>query len=101
MKHRRASFIGAALGGSALAVLSGLSVAIVESFLASPAFAQYPTPSVFSPLPDAPKLNEARARLGAMLFFDTRLSGDTGHNRQRRPGCRFRTAAPLGRILFH
>lgn len=31
----------------------------------------------FAPLPDAPKVKESQARLGAMLFFDTRLSGDT------------------------
>lgn len=37
------------------------------------------TPAVFAPLPEAPKINEARARLGAMLFFDSRLSGDTAH----------------------
>jgi cytochrome c peroxidase len=31
-------------------------------------------------LPDAPKINEARARLGSYLFFDTRLAGDTGNS---------------------
>ncbi len=34
----------------------------------------------FAPLPDAPEVNEARAKLGEMLFFDTRLSGDTGNS---------------------
>lgn len=30
-----------------------------------------------APLPEAKEINETRATLGAMLFFDTRLSGDT------------------------
>jgi cytochrome c peroxidase len=34
------------------------------------------TPAL-APLPDAPKINETRAELGALLFFDDRLSGDT------------------------
>lgn len=34
----------------------------------------------FAPLPAPKEVNEARARLGAMLFFDTRLSGDTGNS---------------------
>ncbi len=34
----------------------------------------------FAPLPEAPEINEARAKLGEMLFFDNRLSGDTGHS---------------------
>lgn len=33
--------------------------------------------SGLAPLPDAPSVNAARASLGRMLFFDTRLSGDT------------------------
>ncbi len=33
--------------------------------------------SVLAPLPEPPSVNDARARLGRMLFFDTRLSGDT------------------------
>ncbi|HYG89308.1 MAG TPA: cytochrome c peroxidase [Azospirillum sp.] len=36
--------------------------------------------SPFAPLPDAPKINEARAKLGEKLFFDSRLSGDTQHS---------------------
>ncbi|MBV2358424.1 photosynthetic protein synthase I [Thalassococcus sp. CAU 1522] len=31
----------------------------------------------FAPLPDPGEINEARATLGGMLFFDNRLSGDT------------------------
>jgi len=34
----------------------------------------------FAPLPDAPEINEVRAALGEMLFFDTRLSGDTANS---------------------
>ncbi len=33
--------------------------------------------SVLAPLPEPPTVNDARARLGRMLYFDTRLSGDT------------------------
>lgn len=36
--------------------------------------------SKFAALPPAPKINEARAKLGYWLFFDTRLSGDTGNS---------------------
>jgi cytochrome c peroxidase len=31
----------------------------------------------FAPVPDPAEVNEARAKLGAILFFDNRLSGDT------------------------
>lgn len=34
----------------------------------------------FAPLPEPPEVNEARAKLGEMLFFDSRLSGDTGNS---------------------
>ncbi len=33
----------------------------------------------FAPLPDASAVNEARAKLGELLFFDGRLSGDTAN----------------------
>jgi cytochrome c peroxidase len=36
--------------------------------------------SVFAPLPDLPKIDENRAKLGQLLFFDNRLSGDTGNS---------------------
>jgi cytochrome c peroxidase len=36
--------------------------------------------SVFAPLPDLPKIDEKRAKLGELLFFDNRLSGDTGNS---------------------
>jgi cytochrome c peroxidase len=53
------------IGGLALAItLSGSG----SDVLAAPALA---------PLPDPPKVNEARAELGRLLFFDSRLSGDT------------------------
>ncbi len=38
-----------------------------------------PAAAAFAPLPDAPKVDEARAKLGLLLFFDNRLSGDTGN----------------------
>lgn len=34
----------------------------------------------FAPLPEPPKVNEARAKLGELLFFDPRLSGDTSRS---------------------
>jgi cytochrome c peroxidase len=34
----------------------------------------------FAPLPDAKEVKADRARLGEMLFFDNRLSGDEGHS---------------------
>lgn len=37
-------------------------------------------PTIFAPLPDPPEFNTNKARLGEMLFFDTRLSGDTGNS---------------------
>ncbi|SEL19350.1 cytochrome c peroxidase [Roseovarius azorensis] len=33
-----------------------------------------------APLPEPGEINQARADLGRMLFFDSRLSGDTGHS---------------------
>lgn len=33
--------------------------------------------AALAPLPEAKKVNEIRVKLGAMLFFDERLSGDT------------------------
>ncbi len=60
---------------------------IVSGVVASgTAFAQTAAPAPMAavapstklaPLPDAPKIDEKRAALGAKLFFDTRLSGDT------------------------
>lgn len=34
----------------------------------------------FAPLPEPKEVDAARARLGELLFFDSRLSGDTGHS---------------------
>ncbi len=56
-----------AIGLSALAVGISLSVASAQD------------PS-FAPLPDAREINADRAKLGEFLFFDERLSGDTGHS---------------------
>lgn len=33
-----------------------------------------------APLPAPPKINEARAKLGSILFFDSRLAGDTSNS---------------------
>lgn len=71
------------IGRSDARVIIGIGCFLSALWLASPAHAQSPEPvkqlptSVFAPLPDAPKGNEKRAKLGALLFFDTRLSGDT------------------------
>lgn len=55
---------------------------IVMAGLALPAAAQsnVEAPAVFAPLPDPSEVKEARARLGGMLFFDNRLSGDTAQS---------------------
>lgn len=60
-------------GGGAAALTLALGVA---TLLASPTASPAQDPSLV-PLPDAKKINETRAKLGAMLFFDERLSGDT------------------------
>lgn len=57
---------------------SGLAAAVLLIALAMPAAGQ--TAAGFEPLPDPKEVKEARARLGEMLFFDSRLSGDTGHS---------------------
>lgn len=56
-------------------VLAGFLVATCVAITVPMATAQE-----FAPLPDAPEVNESRAKLGEMLFFDSRLSGDTGHS---------------------
>lgn len=47
------------------------------AFVAIPALAQ---DVGFAPLPDPKEVNADRAKLGEMLFFDERLSGDTDHS---------------------
>ncbi len=63
-----------------------ISAVIVSGVVAAgAAFAQTATPAPampapatkLAPLPDAPKIDEKRAALGAKLFFDERLFGDT------------------------
>ncbi len=68
--------------GVSVGVLLSLAIALS----AAPSVAQT-TPAIpgvdltkFAPLTAAPKVNEARAKLGYQLFFDTRLSGDTGNS---------------------
>lgn len=61
--------------------LSAVAAALAGGMLfASLTVAETSAPAVFAPLPEAPEANEARARLGAMLFFDTRLSGNDAHS---------------------
>jgi len=58
-----------------------VSTIMLAAGLVQPAAAQSATeaPAVFAPLPEARKVDKARAELGKMLFFDKRLSGDTGN----------------------
>jgi cytochrome c peroxidase len=57
------------------ALAAGIS-ALALSLAAPAAHAQDAAP--LAPLPEAKEVNAARAELGKMLFFDTRMSGDTG-----------------------
>lgn len=57
---------------------AGIAVAVLAAAIALPAYAADPAP--LAPLPAPPKINEARAKLGSILFFDSRLSGDTGNS---------------------
>lgn len=59
-------------------VRRALALAVPLALAALGAAAQEKSP--FAPLPEPPKVNEARAKLGGMLFFDARLSGDTGNS---------------------
>ena len=59
-------------------VLGATSAAIL-SITAAVSTAQS-IPEGFAPLPDAPEINQARADLGKFLFFDSRMSGDTGNS---------------------
>lgn len=54
-----------------LAVLSALAFTVAAPM----GVAQEAAP--FAPLPEPKEINQARADLGKMLFFDTRMSGDT------------------------
>ena len=65
-------------GWSVMAVI--LAVAIGGALYPKSPSAQTASPSgsVLAPLPNPKDVNDARARLGRMLFFDARLSGDTG-----------------------
>lgn len=61
-----------------IALACGAAAVGFAALSADPAAADTTAPAVFAPLPGPPEVNEKRARLGGMLFFDTRLSGDTG-----------------------
>ncbi|SPH17026.1 Cytochrome c551 peroxidase [Defluviimonas aquaemixtae] len=51
------------------------TAALLLVLVTGPASGQDPG---FAPLPEPKEVNEVRAKLGGMLFFDDRLSGDTG-----------------------
>ncbi len=59
------------------ALFAGIS-ALAFSLAAPMAGAEEAAP--LAPLPESGEINAARADLGKMLFFDNRLSGDTGHS---------------------
>ncbi|MGQ0683877.1 cytochrome-c peroxidase [Bradyrhizobium sp.] len=60
---------------SILALILLPDLALCQSNAQSPA----PAAQTFAPLPDPPKIDERRAELGKILFFDSRLSGDTAN----------------------
>lgn len=63
---------------SALGMLAtGISLLVLAALVQSTAAEDQPG---FAPLPDAKEVNADRAKLGEFLFFDERLSGDTGHS---------------------
>ena len=60
-----------------------LGAAAIEAALsmAAPASGETAGPNgVFAPLPEPLEVDQAKAELGRMLFFDERLSGDTGRS---------------------
>ncbi len=59
--------------------LAGVASVGILSFSATVLAAQA-IPEGLAPLPDALEVNQARADLGKMLFFDDRMSGDTGNS---------------------
>lgn len=54
-----------------MAVLAALAIGVPTGAAEAPKLA---------PLPAPPKVNEASAKLGYLLFFDSRLAGDTGNS---------------------
>lgn len=55
----------------AVAVMAALVGFVVGAFTIA---AEAPR---LAPLPDPPKVDEAKSKLGYLLFFDSRLSGDS------------------------
>lgn len=55
-----------------------LAAAVITALVGGAAQAADPAP--LAPLPAPAKINEARAKLGSILFFDTRLAGDTSNS---------------------
>jgi cytochrome c peroxidase len=62
----RAGYVAA--GIAALAVMAAAGGAMAQAAAG------------FAPLPEPKEINADRAKLGELLFFDSRLSGDTGHS---------------------
>lgn len=59
---------------------SALAIGISALALCLPSLPAAAQDADFAPLPDAKEINADRAKLGEMLFFDSRLSGDTEHS---------------------
>ena len=67
-------------GASSIAhAMASVACAALVSLSATMSSAQS-IPEGLAPLPDAPEIDQARADLGKLLFFDTRLSGDDSHS---------------------
>lgn len=62
---------GRAATAAAMAMLAAFAIGMPSAVAEAPKLA---------PLPDPPKVNEASAKLGYLLFFDSRLAGDTGNS---------------------
>lgn len=74
---------GASIGSSRRSIRKDASMAFLAAVLlgaATSGLARASDQPRFVPLPDPLKVNEARAKLGYMLFFDNRLSGDGGNS---------------------
>lgn len=71
MESPRKSWLSGAFLGAASAALLSISASLASA---------QAIPEGLAPLPDAPEINQARADLGKFLFFDNRMSGDTGNS---------------------
>lgn len=57
-----------------------LAASLLATMAAAPGAASSADPAPLALLPAPPKINEARAKLGSILFFDSRLAGDTSNS---------------------